>query len=52
MVAPNGTLFGVGFTGTLRLSINDLPVTCGAFDTTFNGQYDGFVLALSQDGRA
>jgi len=26
----------------------DFPVTAGAFDQTFNGDYDGFVLSLSR----
>jgi hypothetical protein len=50
-VAANGTIFGVGFTGDNGLQTNDFPVTCGAFDTTFNGEVDGFILALSPAGR-
>jgi hypothetical protein len=51
-VAPNGTIFGVGFTGDAGLQTNDhFPVTCGAFDTSFNGEWDGFVLALTPAGK-
>jgi hypothetical protein len=31
-------------------SSDDFPVTVGAYDTTFNGDYDGFVSKLEADG--
>ncbi len=41
----NGNVFGTGMTTS-----SDFPVTSGAFDTSYNGDWDGFVFKLNSDG--
>jgi len=45
-----GVVYGVGFTGADGLAFNSFPVTCGAFDESFNGERDHFVLYLDPRG--
>jgi len=45
-----GVVYGVGFTGADGLAFNSFPVTCGAFDESFNGEQDHFVLYLGPRG--
>ncbi|MEZ6014437.1 MAG: hypothetical protein R3F49_04935 [Planctomycetota bacterium] len=49
-VDTNGTVYGVGFTGRDNLVNNNVPITCNALDKTFEGPWEGFVLALTPAG--
>ncbi|MCP3916821.1 MAG: hypothetical protein GY711_14800 [bacterium] len=49
-VDATGSVVATGFTGVLGLVQNSFPTTCGAYDTSFNGEQDGFIVYLSPSG--
>ncbi len=46
----NGTAFISGWTGDGAGTVGGMPVTCGAFDKSFGGLVDGYVMAITPNG--
>lgn len=50
VIDANGTAFITGWSGADGIVSNGLPVTCGAFDESFGGSFDGYFMALTPNG--
>jgi hypothetical protein len=51
VLLEDGRVAGTGFTGVAQMQTSMFPVTCGAFDTTFQLHQDGIVFLLDPKGQ-